>query len=101
MNRKLYWTDAEDNDIEVMDPLTTHRKVLISTGNATNPRAIVVDPKNKYVNETTLSLGESEACVIHTASDDSYGGGLGTRLGLHIKRIATHTLPVFIPHPCH
>ena len=49
VNRKLYWTDAEDNDIEVIDPLSNHRKVLISTGNATYPRAIVVDPKNKYV----------------------------------------------------
>ena len=49
VNRKLYWTDAEDNDIEVMDPVTTQRKVLISTGNATNPRAIVVDPQTKYV----------------------------------------------------
>ena len=86
-----------------MDPVTTQRKVLISTGNATNPWAIVVDPKNKYVNETTLSLGKPEACVIHTASDDiaMVHGGLGTRLGLHIKRIATHTLPVFMPHPCH
>ena len=45
MNKKLYWTDAEDNDIEVLDPQTGHRKVLISTGNNSNPRAIVVDPR--------------------------------------------------------
>ena len=47
VNRKLYWTDATDNDIEVLDPVTTQRKVLVSTGNATNPQAIVVDPKFK------------------------------------------------------
>ena len=47
VNRKLYWTDADDNDIEVIDPVTTHRKLLISTGSTTTPRAIVLDPQNK------------------------------------------------------
>ena len=47
VNRKLYWTDATDNDIEVLDPLTAQRKVLLSTGNGTDPRAIVVDPQFK------------------------------------------------------
>ena len=47
VNRKLYWTDATDNDIEVLDPLTTQRKVLLSTGNGTDPWAIVVDPQFK------------------------------------------------------
>jgi len=47
VNRKLYWTDADDNDIEVIDPVTTHRKLLISTGNTTTPRALVLDPQNK------------------------------------------------------
>ena len=28
VNRKLYWTDAEDKDIEVIDPLSTHLKCL-------------------------------------------------------------------------
>ena len=47
VNRKLYWTDATDNDIEVLDPLTAQRKVLLSTGNGTDPWAIVVDPQFK------------------------------------------------------
>ena len=47
VNSKLYWTDAEDNDIEVIDTVTTHRKLLISTGNTTTPRALVLDPQNK------------------------------------------------------
>ena len=47
VNRKLYWTDETDNDIEVLHPLTTQRKVLLSTGNETDPRAIVVDPQFK------------------------------------------------------
>ena len=47
VNRKLYWTDATDNDIEVLDPLTAQRKVLLSTGNGTDPWVIVVDPQFK------------------------------------------------------
>ena len=47
VNKKLYWTDAEDNDIEVIDIVTNHRKLLISTGSTTTPRAIVLDPQNK------------------------------------------------------
>ena len=47
VNRKLYWTDAVDKDIEVIDLVTTHRKLLVSTGNTTIPRAIVVDPRNR------------------------------------------------------
>jgi len=48
VNKKLYWTDAADKDIEVIDPISSgHRKLLISTGNTSIPRAIVVDPQNK------------------------------------------------------
>ena len=47
VNKKLYWTDADDNDIEVIDPVTNHRKLLISTGSTANPRAIVLDPQNR------------------------------------------------------
>ena len=36
VNKKLYWTDADDNDIEVIDPVTNHRKLLISTGSTAN-----------------------------------------------------------------
>ena len=47
VNSKLYWTDAEDKDIEVLDPQSGQRKLLVSTGNTSTPRAIVVDPRNK------------------------------------------------------
>ena len=60
MNKKLYWTDASDHDIEVLDPNTGHRKVLIHLENGSIPRAIVVDPASRYdvlylTNETTLT----------------------------------------------
>ena len=48
VNKKLYWTDAEDEDIEVMDPANGYRTVLISTGTGSTPRAIVVDPATRY-----------------------------------------------------
>ena len=44
MNKKLYWTDLTDDDIEVFDPVTKYRKVLFETGSRSQPRAIVVDP---------------------------------------------------------
>ena len=47
MNKKLYWTDAGDKDIEVVDGLNGQRKLLVSTGSTTTPRAIVVDPNNR------------------------------------------------------
>ena len=47
VNRKLYWTDAVDKEIEVIDTLSTHRKLLISTGTLSIPRAIVVDPQKR------------------------------------------------------
>jgi len=47
VNRKLYWTDAQERDIEVLDALNGQRKLLVSTGNTTTPRAIIVDPNNR------------------------------------------------------
>lgn len=47
VNRKLYWTDADDKDIEVYDVLSQHRKRLIQTGPTSIPRAIVLDPENR------------------------------------------------------
>ena len=47
MNEKLYWTDATLKQIEVYDMQAGIRKVLISTGNTTSPRAIVVDPATR------------------------------------------------------
>ncbi len=46
MNKKLYWTDAGDRDIEVLDPNTGMRSVVLLTGRKVEsiPRAIVLDP---------------------------------------------------------
>ena len=46
---KLYWTDTELRRIGVFD-LTNHyyNRELISTGTDSIPRAIVVDPQNRY-----------------------------------------------------
>ena len=49
MNEKLYWADASTDRIEVYDPSTRYRKVLINTGSNTNPADIIVDPNNGYV----------------------------------------------------
>ena len=47
MNLKLYWSDACNNDIEVYDPESGHRKMLIDTGSGGDPRDIVVDPTTR------------------------------------------------------
>lgn len=47
VNRKLYWTDAGDKDIEVYDVVNQYRKKLIQKGPNALPRAIVLDPANK------------------------------------------------------
>ena len=49
VGEKLYWTDECNNRIEVYDPATRNRRVLIDTGSSSNPRGIVVDPGTKYV----------------------------------------------------
>ena len=45
VGEKLYWTDHCQDEIEVYDPITTHRRVLIMTGSY--PYAIKVDPINR------------------------------------------------------
>ena len=47
VNRKLYWTDATLQHIEVYDTITGNRRVLIRTGSTTTPKAIVVDPSTR------------------------------------------------------
>jgi DNA-binding beta-propeller fold protein YncE len=42
INEKLYWTDYCQDEIEVYDPVSNYRRVLLSTG--TSPYSIVVDP---------------------------------------------------------
>jgi len=48
IGRKLYWTDAESNRIEVSELNGTSRKVLI-WNNLDQPRAIAVDPHKGLV----------------------------------------------------
>ena len=53
ISNKLYWTeDGQVNRIVVLDLMSGHRVSLINTGHGTNPRAIVVDPINKYSHTT-------------------------------------------------
>ena len=42
INEKLYWTDYCQDEIEVYDPVSNYRRVLLTTG--TSPYSIVVDP---------------------------------------------------------
>ena len=57
VNEKLYWTDACEDEIEVYDPVTQHRRQLISTGS--NPVAIIVDPVTGY----ELGLLYKKMCI--------------------------------------
>ena len=57
MSKKLYWTDHCDDDIEVFDPATGDRRVLIRTGSSSAPRAIVLDPSTRYVGLSLSVIG--------------------------------------------
>ncbi len=46
INQKLYWTDSSLRKIEVYDPATEHRKLLLNTGSNTVPFDLVLDPIN-------------------------------------------------------
>ena len=52
VNEKLYWSDNCQDEIEVFDPVTLHRRRLTSTG--TNPYAVIVDPSTQYVHMQVL-----------------------------------------------
>ena len=41
INEKIYWTDSGSRNLEVYDPATGHRKVLITSA---APSGIVLDP---------------------------------------------------------
>ena len=50
VNQKLYWTDADLQEVVVYDPSNGHRKRLFNTtvgSTISSPRAIVVDPMNR------------------------------------------------------
>ena len=48
ISNKIYFTDVELNIIGVFDPVGFHYRVLISLNANAQPRAIVVDPINRY-----------------------------------------------------
>ena len=66
IGEKLYWTDTCDNDIEVFDPATGDRKVLISTGSNTDPRGIVLDPTTRYAMSIVFKImgGQILVCLM-------------------------------------
>ena len=47
INKMLYWTDARSKKVEVFDLHGGHRKLLITTGEDTIPRTIIVDPTTR------------------------------------------------------
>lgn len=47
--KRLYWTDADEYDLEMYDPSTAERKVLIQNGDQSKPRAIVLDSDARYM----------------------------------------------------
>lgn len=49
INEKLYWTDYCKDTIEVYDPATGYRRVLLYTGTNSNNKDIVVDPTTGQV----------------------------------------------------
>ncbi len=51
INDKLYWTDSCKDTIEVYDPATRYRRILLYTQASTNSqtRDIVVDPTTGYL----------------------------------------------------
>ena len=52
INEKLYWTDYCQDEIEVYDPVSNYRRVLLTTG--TSPYSIVVDPGTGYVHNNNI-----------------------------------------------
>lgn len=49
INKKLYWVDTSKKTLEVIDPATGFRRVLLSPGEAmiSKPRGLTVDPLNR------------------------------------------------------
>lgn len=55
VGRNLYWTDYVLETIEVSRLDGAHRTVLVSE-NVTNPRALVLDPRSRWVISTEVGL---------------------------------------------
>lgn len=47
LNKKLYWSDSEHREIEVLDPISGDRMQLVATGQDTIPRDVAVDPNTR------------------------------------------------------
>ena len=47
LNKKLYWSDSEHREIEVLDPNSGDRMQLVGTGLNTIPRDVAVDPNTR------------------------------------------------------
>ena len=68
VNQMLYWTDARAKRIEVFDLEKGHRRLLITTGEGTLPRTIIVDPTtrsldNKNKNKNYIIDGNTKGDV--------------------------------------
>lgn len=63
VNQKLYWADYCDDDIEVYDPATGHRRVLFRTGTGTDNRDIIVDPTHGWVEICKCSVFSIETLL--------------------------------------
>ena len=56
INENLYWTDSSTKKIEVYNPESGIRKLLISTGSSSLPSDITLDPNNGYVGVIYIAL---------------------------------------------
>ena len=72
----MYWTNSgPSNGIRILDLLLGHTASIINTGQSDRPRAIVVDPVNRYnitnyhnTLEYTLNLSTSSVKISEVTS---------------------------------
>ena len=48
VNNKIYFTDVDLDIVGVFDPVRFHYRVLVRTGALSQPRAVILDPNNRY-----------------------------------------------------
>ena len=77
INEKIYWTDADEKEIEVLDPASGLRAVLVDTGASSIPRAIVLDPTTRTMFWTdwgssprieSASMSGNGRCLLHSTN---------------------------------
>ena len=49
MYNKIYWTDPDEQDLEMYNLDTKDRKIVFQNGPDSKPRAIVLDSDKRYV----------------------------------------------------